>query len=218
MAGGSVTLFGGLLVGLCITLFALAVTSSGTAERVVIAPDLEPLKRSIMVLQQDNSMLRRRLNRTEHLTAENIVLKESVHVLEDKLRRLLQRQGAVVLPTKASGVVPRSTAPPPPDALDTKFTRERAHRVATNGKILLTFVNRIRLDFATTWVHHVKRLGMTNWLVGATDKASLTSLTQSGVPTFDMLTELPEGEWAWGSASFKSLGVWRGIGTRIQIG
>ena len=84
---------------------------------------------------------------------------------------------------------------------DASFTEERAKRVATNDQILLTFVNRIRLDFATTWVHHVRRLGMTNWLVGATDRTSLTSLLAAGTPTFDMATNLPEGEWPWGSAS-----------------
>lgn len=49
------------------------------------------------------------------------------------------------------------------------FTQERALAVATKGQILLTFTNRIRLDFADTWVYHVKALKMTNYLVGATD-------------------------------------------------
>ena len=73
---------------------------------------------------------------------------------------------------------PTAAAVASDDATD--FTEERAKRVATNGKILLTFVNRIRLDFATTWVYHVRRLGMTNWLVGATDQTSLRSLVASG--------------------------------------
>jgi len=47
---------------------------------------------------------------------------------------------------------------------------------------------------------------MTNWLVGATDQTSLRSLLAEGTPTFDMRTDLPEGEWPWGSPSFKSLG------------
>ena len=93
------------------------------------------------------------------------------------------------------------------DTGSSALTEERA-RVAAGpaGKLLLTFVNRIRLDFATTWVSHVRRLKMTNWLVGATDVKALRSLRRSGVPCFSMRTRLPEGEWDWGSPSFKALG------------
>ena len=34
----------------------------------------------------------------------------------------------------------------------------------------------------------------------------LHSLLAEQTPTFDMSTNLPEGEWPWGSPSFKSLG------------
>ena len=93
------------------------------------------------------------------------------------------------------------------DTGSSALTEERARAAAgAAGKLLLTFVNRVRLDFATTWVSHVRRLGMTNWLVGATDSKALRSLRRSGVPCFSMRTRLPEGEWAWGSPSFKALG------------
>ena len=78
--------------------------------------------------------------------------------------------------------------------------------MATNGQLLLTFTNKIRLDFATTWVWHVRRLKMTNWLVGATDAEALVALRAAKTPCFDMKTELPLGEWPWGSPSFKALG------------
>ena len=31
----------------------------------------------------------------------------------------------------------------------------------TSKQIMLTFSNKIRLDFVTSWVHHVRRLGRT---------------------------------------------------------
>ena len=88
-----------------------------------------------------------------------------------------------------------------------KFTEAHARSVAGPSKqLLLTFVNRIRLDFALTWAAHVRELGLSNWLVGATDQRTLRSLRRAGVPCFGMKTALPEGEWAWGSQTFKALG------------
>ena len=100
-------------------------------------------------------------------------------------------------PEKLSTVLVRDTV---------EFSKERAEAVATNGQLLLTFTNKIRLDFATTWVWHVRRLKMTNWLVGATDAEALVALRAAKTPCFDMKTELPLGEWPWGSPSFKALG------------
>ena len=87
------------------------------------------------------------------------------------------------------------------------LTESHARSVAGPSKqLLLTFVNRIRLDFAITWAAHVRELGLSNWLVGATDQRTLRSLRRAGVPCFGMKTALPEGEWAWGSQTFKALG------------
>ena len=87
------------------------------------------------------------------------------------------------------------------------LTESHARSVAGPGKqLLLTFVNRVRLDFATTWAAHVRRIGLSNWLVGATDQRALRSLRREGVPCFGIRTRLPEGEWAWGSQTFKALG------------
>ena len=88
-----------------------------------------------------------------------------------------------------------------------ELTAELARRVAGPSKaIVLTFVNLVRLDFAQTWVSHVTRLNMTNWLVGATDDRALTGLKAVGIPCFSIRTSLPGGEWDWGSPTFKALG------------
>ena len=47
---------------------------------------------------------------------------------------------------------------------------------------------------AITWAAHVRELGLSNWLVGATDQRTLRSLRRAGVPCFGMKTALPEGE------------------------
>ena len=92
-------------------------------------------------------------------------------------------------------------------AATTILDRKRMEKVAGPEKrIILTFVNTVRLDFAATWVAHVRRLGLTNWLVGATDEGALKALLADETPTFDMHTSLPTGEWAWGSPQFKALG------------
>ena len=59
----------------------------------------------------------------------------------------------------------------------TSLTRERVTKIAGPRKqLILTFVNHVRLDFARTWVAHVRRLSLTNWLVGATDEGALQGL------------------------------------------
>ena len=97
----------------------------------------------------------------------------------------------------AEGVV---TIAPRPRALaervqaSTEFTRERARAVASDGRLILSFVNRVRLDFADSFVVHLRRLGLKNWLIGATDRTALRELRRKGVPCFDMSTNLPEGQ------------------------
>ena len=206
---------------LLILTVALVLGTTGSNNVVVrseINQDIEPLQRSILLLRRDNDFLRAHANQTSRkLSIENAALKTSVERLERKLAalaghspkatgRLADAGVAVEAPPKPAAAAASSAAPAALTSIE--FTRERAHQIATNGCLLLTFVNKIRLDFATTWVHHVRRLGMTNWLVGATDKPSLKELQLAGIPTFDMATHLPEGEWPWGSASFKSLGAW----------
>jgi len=107
---------------------------------------------------------------------------------------------------------------------DVQFTEELAKRVAGPKKqIVLSFVNRIRVDFASTWVYHLERLGLKNYLIGATDDFALKSLRDAKTPCFSMRTNLPEGEWPWGSPSFKALGphkielIYKSIGWGLEV-
>ena len=130
------------------------------------------------------------------LRQENTLLHQREHTLQAQLR-LLTGEPA---PASLQGSSRRLAE------ADYSFTKERVAPIAVNKQLLLTFVNIVRIDFARTWVHHVRKLGMTNWLVGATDPRAFSTLKEEGIGCFDMKTNLPQNEWPWGSPSFKSLG------------
>ena len=125
---------------------------------------------------------------------------------------------AAAPPTKAAAAAAGADAKPAEKVSDakpvepkageatTEFTQARLVGLARNKQVILTFVNRIRVDFTVSWIHHVKRLGLSNWLIGAADKGALKQLLAARTPCFDMRTDLPDDEWPWGSPSFKSLG------------
>ena len=119
------------------------------------------------------------------LEAENARLKKRVRLLETQLNKTRPVQH------HASNI-------------STALTRSRLQ--ALGSSIILTFTNKARVDFANTWTAHVRRLGLSNWLIGATDANALSALIALGIPCFDMHTKLPEAEWAWGSGTFHSLG------------
>ena len=106
------------------------------------------------------------------------------------------------------------------DGLTPTLARSVADR---DGRLLLTFCNHARLDFAATWAAHVVALGVHNWLVGATDSKTLRGLRRAKIPSFAMRTDLPETEWAWGSENFKRLGphkielVYRALGWGLEV-
>ena len=218
--------FGGLVLLLCIGLFIAGVRMDESSMMPMRhdadadkMPDMMPMRRSLEALQYENTLLRSQINAT---FVENSLLRTKLRAALPPGAKLdvdLIPQQRPALPTPrmvrisvGSAAGAASDTGRRPRALaerlrqSTEFTQERARAVATNNQIILTFVNRVRLDFATTWVMHVKRLGLTNWLIGATDRASLRELKRSRYPCFDMSTNLPEGEWPWGSPSFKALG------------
>ena len=217
MGVGAVAL-GGFVVLLCVGLMSMSMRMDESQARGASMPDMMPMKRSMQALQSENAKLRQQLNAT---FVENTLLRTKLrlslprgHILEADLAKPKLTM-AVPSPSAAPTIVAGASSADSgrrPRGLNarlrqsTEFNKERATMVATNKQIILTFVNKIRLDFATTWVMHVRRLGLTNWLIGATDRASLKEMSRAGYPCFDMSTNLPEGEWPWGSPSFKSLG------------
>ena len=73
--------------------------------------------------------------------------------------------------------------------------------------ILVTFVNGKRADYAFTWVAHVRRLKLSNYLVGAMDGVALKLLLAQDVATFDMASGLSTLELGWGTKNFRKLGL-----------
>ena len=224
-----------LLFALCVLLFLVGVqideasvrpTDNGYHGRtqpvhhsLAVQLENEQLKARLLGIEKENAELRARLR---HVASGLSTRGTAAVVPELDLARAASQASAPAASTAtaaasaaASRAAPAATraapaATPVEDVYDssTEFTEARAKAVAASagGKIILTFVNKIRLDFATSWVAHVRRLRLRNWLVGATDRPALQELLRTRVPCFDMSTNLPEGEWPWGSPSFKALG------------
>ncbi|KAL1496222.1 hypothetical protein AB1Y20_016185 [Prymnesium parvum] len=93
----------------------------------------------------------------------------------------------------------------PPRLASTAFTRERL--LAEGGpRLVLTFTNGARLDFARSWAAHAAAVGLRGAFVGATDGEAEARLVEDGVPTFRVNASLSPREWGWGGAAFHALG------------
>jgi hypothetical protein len=53
----------------------------------------------------------------------------------------------------------------------------------------------------------VRRLNLTNYLVGAMDGDALKKLSARGIPTFDMESGLTTADYGWGTKNFRQLGL-----------
>ena len=129
------------------------------------------------------------------LRMENEALQQKAQRLEFELMAERGQGARQPPPTSRWPHVTRQNA-------STEFSKERLLELAGGpGRgIILTFVNSARLDFARARVGHFRRLGLRNWLVGATDTKTLHVLLREGTPCFDMHTNLPsQTEWAWGA-------------------
>ena len=130
------------------------------------------------------------------LERENEELKERIAALE------LQ---ASVAPVNTSQIAKQRHAPS--GNADTVLSCARLEAIGgSKRQVILSFVNTARLDFAATWAAHMRRLGLTNWLIGATDSEALRRLLDANTPCVDLHTQLSGAEWAWGSGQFHTLG------------
>eukprot|EP00798_Chlamydomonas_sp_ICE-L_P001848 gene1848-33268_t len=89
---------------------------------------------------------------------------------------------------------------------DYPLTKERVRRLAKDGYIMITWANHHYLDFAMSWVYHVRKLGLTSYMVGAMDDDMLQSLAKADVTTWRMDTGIHKGDLGWGSANFHKMG------------
>ena len=64
--------------------------------------------------------------------------------------------------------------------------RERVTELLQDGYIMVTWANHHYLDFAKSWVYHVKKSGVTGYMVGAMDDDMLASLAKADINTWRM--------------------------------
>eukprot|EP00756_Hemistasia_phaeocysticola_P043465 Hpha_TRINITY_DN17041_c0_g1::TRINITY_DN17041_c0_g1_i1::g.166553::m.166553/K20784/XEG113; arabinosyltransferase len=102
-------------------------------------------------------------------------------------------------------------ATPRPSSLALDLSPATLRRLAGPGGVLtLTFANRFALDMVLNWHAHVMRIGITEYLVAATDTELLTSLRDRGVQAALFTTEMPSGQAKWGSQGFMAMGRTKG--------
>eukprot|EP00965_Chrysotila_dentata_P210268 6185801-Pleurochrysis_carterae.AAC.2 len=61
-------------------------------------------------------------------------------------------------------------------APSTEFTQERLLALAPQKQLVISFTNRVRIDFARTWAFHARAAGVAAFLIGATDRHALSEL------------------------------------------
>lgn len=105
---------------------------------------------------------------------------------------------------------PISRAPPRTGKMPalTKFrlTKELVQERVRDNVIIVTFGNFAFMDFILTWVTHLERLGISNFLVGAMDTKLVEALYRKGVPVFDMGSHMSTVDVGWGSSAFHKMG------------
>eukprot|EP00878_Enallax_costatus_P007175 GHUV01007519.1.p1 GENE.GHUV01007519.1~~GHUV01007519.1.p1 ORF type:complete len:671 (+),score=160.19 GHUV01007519.1:272-2284(+) len=86
------------------------------------------------------------------------------------------------------------------------LTRENVQRVAKDGYLFVTWANHHYMDFAMSWIQHLRSQNLTNFLVGAMDEEILMVLAKRRIPTFSMQSGLTTGDFGWGSPTFAKMG------------
>eukprot|EP00966_Prymnesium_polylepis_P154632 3570813-Prymnesium_polylepis.1 len=88
------------------------------------------------------------------------------------------------------------------------LTAELAKKHASKDNMLIaTYVNYNRLDFAYTFIKHLRALNNPHFLVGALDEKALRGLQQYSVPTFLIESGLTTNDYGWGTYAFRQLGL-----------
>lgn len=95
---------------------------------------------------------------------------------------------------------------PPFDINNFPLSRERVHSHVQDGFITVTWANHHYLDFAKTWTFHVKRIGITGYMVGAMDDEMLRSLADLDINTWRMDSGITKNDLGWGSENFHKMG------------
>lgn len=88
------------------------------------------------------------------------------------------------------------------------LTKELAKKHASKDNMLITtYVNYNRLDFAFTFIKHLRALNQPHFLVGALDEKALRGLQEHAVPSFLIESGLTTNDYGWGTHAFRQLGL-----------
>jgi len=91
---------------------------------------------------------------------------------------------------------------------------------AVHKRLMMACANYGYLDFVLNWVHHVRKIGVSNFVVAAMDDRIHTELQRRSIPTFRMLDStneyIPSRELVWGSHEFFERGR-RTVGLIVNI-
>ncbi|GMH43261.1 hypothetical protein BSKO_11183 [Bryopsis sp. KO-2023] len=86
------------------------------------------------------------------------------------------------------------------------LSREQLWQLAPDGYLHITSANFHYLDFALNWVNHIKKAGITSYVVGCMDSRILLELNARSIPTIDMHVGVSKNDLGWGSKEFYKAG------------
>lgn len=104
---------------------------------------------------------------------------------------------------------PKAVAKPldaPFNADDHLLTPEKVKPYLRENIVMVTWGNDHYLDFIKNWVSSLRKLNVTNFMVGAMDDPLLRKLLAEGIPTFAMASGLTTEDFGWGSPNFHKMG------------
>jgi len=91
--------------------------------------------------------------------------------------------------------------------LSAELARQHA---SPDNMLIVTYVNKNRLDFALTMVRHLLAVGQPHHLVGALDEEALVGLEEHGVPCYLLdYSRLSTSDTGWGTSAFRKLGLYK---------
>ena len=76
--------------------------------------------------------------------------------------------------------------------------------------LIVTYINYNRVNFALTWVRHLRAQQQPHHLVAALDRQALLALEARGVPSYLLnFSTLSGSDTGWGTGAFRQLGLFK---------
>ena len=102
------------------------------------------------------------------------------------------------------------TRSPPFDEKPLLSVAMARQHASPDNMLIVTYVNKNRLDFALTWVRHLLAVNQPHFLVGALDAEALRGLEEHGVPCYLIdYSKLAGTDTGWGTHAFRMLGLYK---------